>query len=461
MYSNIKAEIAFLNLIIKQESWLVKYIDTVSGDFFADPSNRLVFDAVKKLFAVGSPINEISLGDRLPKNIKLSDYFVETKHDPETLYSSLKTNHSKRLLFALSSNIDTGLKAGYDVDQIVGDTNKTVLRITNDIESTDTGFAGVMAEALAASLINANTRSSGGVIGIDLINNEINALTGGARRKELVILAARPGVGKSYYSCKILSYNALVLNKTGLLVSLEMNRELVGQRIMAQTLGVRLDSLSNGFVNKTELQSIFEPIRCLSCGGTDISQAVDHKEYIVVNTCLTCGSDKIYTKYNYLADCPNIFVDDRAGLSLDQIITTIKMHKIQHPELEFFIIDHLHEIGYIPGTSPNEKMKIACGAFRNLAKQLDLAAIVVSQLSRKVEESDNKRPQLHHLRDSGGIEEKGDVVLFLYRPAYYDDSKDHREIEFIIAKNRNGPKGVAIGICDLPHQNIERGKYTP
>lgn len=464
MYSNLDAELILISTLLQNENEIPDYLPKIIDEYFTNPEYSLVVDAIKKLFAMNKKINRVTIKEYCGE-IDVDLLFDPDRNAPQDIdlyLGVLRDNYIRRELFDLSSKILPDLDSN-DPRFLLEKYENKLLSLSS-IENRDEifSFREIIELSMQNIEINIRSHSMSNVVGIDLVNDSVNSQTGGARRKELTIIASRPSMGKSTYATNILTRNVIDLGKCGLFVSLEMDKDLVGRRIIAERLGIRIDKLLSKFLTKDELKALFKPIKCHDCGSTSFKTDINIEEYIVSNVCTTCGNERPQTAIDLLATYSNIKVDDRPGLSLSQIISTIKSHKIKFPELEFVIVDHLQEIGSVKGGSEKrDKFEIICKTLRNLAKELDISCILLCQISRMAEseDKDDKRPKLRHLKDAGAIEESGDLIIFLYRNSYYDNADKSNSMEFIIAKQRNGPTGTVVGVVDLSVQKVQREDF--
>jgi replicative DNA helicase len=237
---------------------------------------------------------------------------------------------------------------------------------------------------------------------------DLDEIIGGLRKKESIILAARPGMGKTALALCI----AKNLKVPVAFFSLEMSKLSLGSRSLGIDTDIKpFDILSGKISNEQSLALYRETHKC----------------------------------------CKDIFIDDTAALSPLELKSKAMRMKMEHG-IGLIIVDYL-QLMQVKGKTDNREREISIisQSIKNLAKDLDIPAIALSQLSRRVEERQDKKPMLQDLRESGTIEQDADVVMFLYRPEYYDitvdgDGNTTKELaQIIVAKNRNG----AIGECKI------------
>lgn len=234
---------------------------------------------------------------------------------------------------------------------------------------------------------------------------ELDFSLGGLGCGELIVIAARPGMGKTALALDIARY-AAKQNNTVLFFSLEMSRDQIIDRLVAAEGHISLWKLRNQRMKDEDWQRCDEALQRLP-------------------------SEKF-------------LVDDTASITTGEMLAKSMAVKVQSG-LDLIVIDYLGLIGDRAGAgrSRNDEVSQAVRNVKTIAKTLNVPVLLLSQLSREVEREGNKRPQLHHLRDSGEVEQTADVVIFIYRPAYYDKrTEEGNTAEIIIAKQRNGPTGT-------------------
>ena len=253
-------------------------------------------------------------------------------------------------------------------------------------------------------------KNGGKLPGITTGFTDLDKLLGGLQRTDMIILAARPGMGKTSFALNVAA-NAAKAGHSVLVFSMEMSKEQLGQRMLSMAARVEMGSIKTGNLTPEDWDSI--------------SYAQDSFEDV------------------------NIYIDDTSEMSMLEMKNKCRRLKAEKG-LDLVVIDYLQlmHMGYGIDMRVQELSAITRN-IKILAKELDCAVILLSQLSRKAEDAKNKRPQLSHLRDSGSIEQDADIVMFLMRDDYYTDEDEAADInvgernqcEVIIAKHRNGPTG--------------------
>ena len=272
----------------------------------------------------------------------------------------------------------------------------------NEVLTQEEEHMTLAVDGLVQAYEDAITKSDG-VIGIETGFYDLDKITGGLRNSDLIILAARPAMGKTALAMNIA---ANASKKVSVLVfSLEMSKEQLFQRILSATSRVEFSSIRNRKVSNDDLEYLLDALK--------------------------------------LWDDRKLFVDDTGGLALSEMRMRARRIKKEH-ELGLIVVDYLqliHDSGKYKNNRVQEVSEISRG-LKELAKELNVPVLSLSQLSRNVELRADKKPQLSDLRESGAIEQDADIVMFLYRDEYYNrDTEDDNLAELIIAKNRNGATG--------------------
>lgn len=332
--------------------------------------------------------NGALLSDFMEKTLILSEFYIKRK-----------------IIIKNSQLIKMAYDPTQDVFELLGEQEKITNEIISKISVSKTATALDCAIELDKHLEVISKLKEGEIIGIDTGFGALNNITSGWQKTDLIILAARPSMGKTSLALNF-AKSALSVDEPILVFSLEMSKMSLYARMCSQETGIAL----NHFLK------------------TPMSQ-----EY----------SDK-YKKETYNLAQSKMFIEDKGGVDVNFI--KIKARKIKRDhDIKMIIIDYLGLINKgSSNKSTNDQVGEISSALKGLAKELEIPIIVLCQLSREVEKTPDKRPSLSHLRDSGNIEQDADQVLFIYRPEYYgimDDGEGNSTIgkaEIIMAKNRNG-----------------------
>lgn len=422
---NTELENYLINCLINNFSNLKYLISEINQDLFNDAENKIIFRAIEYLIAKKKDINIISIQktiteiflsyDEVEASTFLTSKFVgleltfTTKDRVECWIKELKELGKRRQLIAsCEETIKNCGNLDIELQNVIEPTEKTVFNF-HIAESTKdfSKLSKIIENALHS--IESCLNDPKHLTGLDTGYSELNKFTLGLQKSDLIILAARPSMGKTAFAINI-ALNILKFNDNACcaLFSLEMSKEQLISRILSITSRLNLYRLKLGNLTQNELQKLYL---------------------------------KIDTIYNM-----NLFIDDSAYLNTNDIKSKCRKLKMEKG-LDVIIIDYL-QLLYSSKKSEFREQEIA-DISRNLkilAKEIDVPIIALSQLNRKLEERTNKVPILSDLRESGAIEQDADIVIFIHRDEVYNKNSTKKNVaEIHIAKHRNGQ----IGSFDL------------
>ncbi|MEW6583116.1 MAG: replicative DNA helicase [Actinomycetota bacterium] len=389
----------------------------VQVDDFYREGHRRVYQAITDLFHAGEPIEPITVIDRLTKSGDLdaaggrmavldlmASPFIAASY--RTYAEMVRDAATQRRLVEISRRIETM------VAQREGETSEMVQRaedlvydLTQQRTRGDFTSAHELVIASIDRLAAASERDSP-LLGLPTGFNEIDRLTGGFRASNLVVVAARPSMGKTALALCIAQHAALTEQRTVAIFSLEMSGEELIQRLLCSTAMVDATRLRSGRVSKEDWPRL--------------TQAADQ-----------LSRAKLY-------------VDDTEGMTVAEMRTKARRLKSRE-DLHLVVIDYIQLMEGAPGRGKRDENRVQelsaiSRSLKMLARDLDVPVICISQLNRGPESRTDKRPMLSDLRESGAIEQDADIVLLIYRDDYYNDDSDEKGIaEVNIAKHRNGP----------------------
>ena len=412
-----EAEEAVLGSMMIDEDAANKAISILgTNHYFYKDAHKKIFDAMLTLSSESNPIDTVSVSDELKKIKSLKSiggiYYltglvdkVPTSARVETYAEIVKEKGMLRDLISTSHSISKkALDAGDSVGSILDEAEQSIFSLT---EQKDTKIYKHIEPILSATVkrMEEIAANPGSTIGVPSGIIDLDKLTAGFQKGDLVIIAGRPSMGKTALALTI-ARNAAIENNSGTAIfSLEMSSDQLGQRLL--TSEARVD---NSHVRRGSLPS---------------------------------GKWKnINIASGKLAQAP-LYIDDTPALSILDLRSRARRLKRER-NIEMIIVDYL-QLMQGPKNSENRQNEISqiTQSLKALAKELDIPVVALSQLSRAVEQRTKKEPQLSDLRESGAIEQDADVVIFLYRPSVYD--KDDESVKgmayLIVAKQRNGPTG--------------------
>ena len=417
---DLAAEQSVLGSVFISPDSLIFLADELVPDDFYKPANKIVFKTMLSLLEKGEPIDATTMGSALTNQGDISKiggitYIVElvnstpTSKNVEHYAKLVKEKATLRKVIAdLSDSLASAYQGDVSIDDIIAKTEKSMLDISN--QNTGTGFRNV-ADILDTHMQMVETRSQtdGVVTGLSTGFVGLDKITTGLHEDNLIILAARPAMGKTARALNIAQYIAVKEKKPVAIFSLEMGAESLIERMLAS------EGMVEGYHLKTGNLSVEEWSRLVHAQGN-------------------------------LYDAP-IFIDDTAGIRISEIRSKARKLAQEMGGLGVIIIDYLQLITGSKGENRQQVVSEISRELKILAKDLKVPVIALSQLSRAVEQRQDKRPMLADLRESGSIEQDADIVAFLYRDAYYQkeqaDSQEANNVtELILEKNRHGSLGT-------------------
>lgn len=417
---DLAAEQSVLGSVFISPDSLIFLADELAPDDFYKPANKIVFKTMLSLLEKGEPIDATTMVSALTnkgqiKEIGGINYVVELVNSTPTSknvdhYAKLVKEKStlRKMIANLSDSLSSAYQGDVSIDDIIAKTEKSMLDISN--QNTGTGFRNV-ADILDTHMQMVETRSQtdGVVTGLSTGFVGLDKITTGLHEDNLIILAARPAMGKTALALNIAQYIAVKEKKPVAIFSLEMGAESLIERMLAA------EGMVEGYHLKTGNLSVEEWSRLVHAQGN-------------------------------LYDAP-IFVDDTAGIRISEIRSKARKLAQEMGGLGVIIIDYLQLITGSKGENRQQIVSEISRELKILAKDLKVPVIALSQLSRAVEQRQEKRPMLSDLRESGSIEQDADIVAFLYRDAYYQkeqaDSQEANNVtELILEKNRHGSLGT-------------------
>ncbi len=409
---NMEAEQAVIGSALKDSSSFGDAAERLMPDDFYFSDNKYIFEAVMQLFNENKAIDFVTVAERLKINNKLEavggvDYLkklitgVPTTRHVKYYADIIK---EKAVLRSLIKGADSISKMAYDENdslaRLLERSEQMIFDISSSREQNDLVHISDILQTSYDTLAK-NAENAGGITGIPTGFDELNKRTGGFHGGELLIIAGRPGMGKSTFAVNIAEYVSINLGKTVAIFNLEMPKEQIVNRILCSQALVNNSRIRNGTMEMEDWEKI--------CDVADV-----------------------------IAKSP-MYIDDTASITVSQIRAKCRRLK-QTKDLAMVVIDYL-QLMQGSGRSESRQQEISeiSRSLKVLAKELDIPVIALSQLKRESESQKGKRPILSDLRESGAIEQDADMVMFLFRNYYYSKDPEEKELaECIIAKNRNG-----------------------
>ena len=414
--NNMEAEQSVIGAMLLDKNAISEASEILRSDDFYKEAHKLIFESIMELYDKNEPVDLVTLVDNLRKKNILEAvggityisnllesvpttanirYYAKIVEDKSTL---------RKLIKSSSETIDKCYTGAEDVPSILDKTEKDIFDIsqkavTHDIEP--------MSRILEKGFdeIEKLYQNKGAITGVPSGFPELDIKTSGFQKGDMILIAARPSMGKSAFAMNIAQYAAIRNNNSVAVFSLEMSKEQLAYRMLCSEANIDMLKLRTGNLDDDDW------VRLAQCAGPLASA--------------------------------KIFLDDTPAISITEVRSKCRRLKIEYG-LDLIIIDYL-QLMQGRGKTENRQQEVSeiSRSIKALAKEMDTPVIAISQLSRAPEARTDHRPMLSDLRESGSIEQDADLVSFLYRDDYYNKDTDKKNIaEVIIAKQRNGPTGT-------------------
>lgn len=419
---SIEAEQSVLGgLMLDNDRWDDVAERVAPNDFYTRP-HRHIFTEMQRLQEMGKPIDLITLSESLENQGQLDGvggfaYLAElSKNTPSAANISAYADivRERAVVRDMISVANEIADAGFDPqgrgsDELLDLAESRVFQIAENRASKDEGPKSVdqILEATVARIETLFQQPHDGVTGVDTGYQDLNKKTAGLQRSDLIIVAARPSMGKTTFAMNLCENAAMLQNKPVLIFSLEMPAEQIMMRMLA--------SLSR--VDQTRIRT----------------GQLDDEDWA-----------RISGTMGILLEKRNMYIDDSSGLTPTEVRSRARRIFREHDGLSLIMIDYL-QLMRVPSLSDNRTLEIAeiSRSLKALAKELQVPVVALSQLNRSLEQRADKRPVNSDLRESGSIEQDADLIMFIYRDEVYHENSDLKGIaEIIIGKQRNGPIGT-------------------
>ncbi len=414
---DIEAEQAILGCMLTDKDAVISAIEVLKEEDFYREDNRAIYSAILSLYSRNEPIDIITvkaelveqgnferiggleylaeLPERVPTTANVEKY-IKIVDEKATLRSLIQTSNE---LIAL------GYDESEDVDNIMDMAEKKVFDLSQ--KKSAKGYSALK-DVLVGSFAELEKlyNQKGNVTGITTGFIDLDNKTAGLHNSDLIIIAARPAMGKSAFAINLATNAAVKANVPVVIFNLEMSKEQVGNRILCSEAMVDSNKIRTGQIEDDDWM-------------------------------------KLATTLGELSEAP-IYIDDTPGISIMEIRAKCRKLKIEK-NIGLIVIDYLQLIQGTGKRNASREQEISeiSRSLKILAKELDVPVIALSQLSRTAERRDDKRPMLSDLRESGAIEQDADLVIFLYRDDYYNEDTEKKNVaEVILAKHRGGSTGT-------------------
>ncbi len=413
---NVDAEMSLLGAVLIDEETLADISEHVKPHDFYDRRHGIIYDAIMRLFEKNKPVDLLTLTDELKRKGEIDEIggsaylteltnYVPTAAHAESYAEIVAQKAVRRRLIKASGSIS---ELGYDesttTQELLQQAEAELFTVSDQSLKQDlVSLESILTESF--DRIEELHRNKGSLRGIRTGYRDLDNMTAGLQRSDLIILAARPAMGKTTLVTNLMYNVATIAKQPVLFFSLEMSKEQLVDRMLADASGVDSWNIRTGNLSDEDFSKLSEAM-------------------------------------GEMAEAP-IFIDDTPGVSVLEMRTKARRAAHEQP-LGLIIIDYLQLMqgsGRHDGNRVQEVSEISRG-LKLLARELDVPVIALSQLSRSVENRSPQIPQLADLRESGSIEQDADIVMFIYREAYYNPETERENVtDLIIAKHRNGPVG--------------------
>ncbi|OAA93139.1 replicative DNA helicase [Clostridium coskatii] len=433
---NIEAEQGVIGSMLIDKTSIVEAMEVLNTEDFYKDSHKVIFDSILDLYKKDTAVDIITLTENLKSRSKLEaaggiTYISELSGSivsTANLKSYIKIVKDKsvlrKLIRASTKIIEESYKNQDDVVGTIDMAEKSIFDLSSNRKVSDFEPMNVVLER-GFTEIERLFNNKGETTGVASGFRELDAKTSGFQKGDMVLVAARPSMGKTTFALNIAEYAALREGKKIAMFSLEMSKEQLAYKLLCSEAHVDMLNLRTGNLEDKDWENIARASGPLAAA--------------------------------------KIFIDDTAGITIMEMRSKCRRLKMEHG-IDMIVVDYLQLMSGGKG-SENRQQEVSeiSRSIKALAKEMECPVIALSQLSRAPEARTDHRPMLSDLRESGSIEQDADIVMFLYRDEYYDkDTEDKNVAECIIAKQRNGPTGTVklawmgqfskFGNLDVIHQ---------
>ena len=434
MPNSLEAEQSVIGSMIMDQDAIVTAMEILLQEDFYHKQYGILFDAMIELYSSGQPVDLVTLQNKLkekdvPQEVSSLEFVgelvraVPTSANVKYYCNIVKENSMKRKLIRVTEEIENECYAGKEsLESVLDKTEHDIFALLSSRTGGDyVPIRQVVMNALEK--IEKASQQDGNVTGIPTGFIDLDYRTAGLQPSDLVLIAARPSMGKTAFVLNIAQYVAFHENMCTAIFSLEMSKEQLVNRLFSLESRVDAQALRTGNLSDADWAKLVE-------GAGIIGDS-------------------------------ELIIDDTPGISISEMRSKCRKYKLEH-DLNLIIIDYLQLMSGSGRSTDSRQQEISdiSRSLKALARELNVPVLALSQLSRAVEQRPDHRPMLSDLRESGAIEQDADVVMFIYRDDYYNKDTELKGIsEIIIAKQRNGPIGT-VNLAWLPEYtkfaNLER-----
>lgn len=412
---DLDAEESILGGMMLSKDAIADVVETLRGEDFYKPANETIYDVILDLYARGEPADAVTVANALQKAGSLARVGGATYL--HTLIASVPTAANagyyaqivreramlRKLVEAGTRIVQMGYDAEGDTDELVNRAQTEIYQVTERRTAEDYVRLGEIMEHTANEIERMGEHGDD-TVGVPTGFTEFDDLTNGLHPGQMIVIAARPGVGKSTLALDMARSAAIAARQCTVIFSLEMGKQELSMRLLSAESGVPLQNLRRGEVSEQDWTTLA-------------------------------------AKMSRMHDAP-LYIDDSPNMALTEIRAKCRRLKQQH-DLQLIVIDYLQLMSSGKRVeSRQQEVSEFSRSLKLLAKELEVPVIALSQLNRSSEQRTDKRPMISDLRESGSIEQDADMVLLIHREDMYDPESPHAgEADIIVAKHRNGPTG--------------------
>jgi replicative DNA helicase len=412
---NLDAERMLLGCVLRDNVVLHDLVRLIQTEHFYSDRHQKIFKAMLALTETGRPVDPVTLGEQLKQEGVLVevggapaivDLVQQTltaanwRHYADVVYEKAVVRNLIRVSNDIARDAYEGTSSA---DDLLEQAERKIMDIASSRSTGETVDIGTALQLAFARLSDRQNRDGEWTLGVPSGFADLDQLTNGFQNSELIILAARPSMGKTSLAMNVVEHASVEHKCSCLFVSLEMSKLELAERLLCSRAQVNLQFLRKGRLNKEDLARLIQ-------AGDELGTAP-------------------------------IYIDDTPGQTMLRIAGTARRLKMQHG-LKMVVIDYLQLIeSEDRNTSRHEQISQISRRLKTLARDLEVPVIALSQLNRSAEQREGHRPRMSDLRESGSIEQDADVVMLLHRDDAYERNTNPNEADLIIAKQRNGPVG--------------------
>ncbi|MCR5100392.1 MAG: replicative DNA helicase [Butyrivibrio sp.] len=435
--NSLESEQSVIGAMILDKDAIEIASEIIRGEDFYNNQLGLLFDTILELNKEGTAVDPVTLQNKLreknaPPQISSVEYISDLVMAVPTSanvkhYANIVAEKStlRKLIHVSQDTIESCYTNSDNLEGILNETEKKVFKVTQNRNSGEfTPISEVVMNAL--NKIEIASKMKGSVTGLPTGFTDLDYQTSGMQPSDLVLIAARPAMGKTAFVLNIAEYMAFHQGETVAIFSLEMSKEQLVNRLLSMESHVDSQHMRTGNMSDMDWEKLIESADVI--GGS------------------------------------NLIIDDTPGITIQELRSKCRKYKMDH-DLKIIMIDYLQLMSGSGGKSSEsrqQEISEISRSLKSLARELDVPIIALSQLSRAVEQRPDHRPMLSDLRESGAIEQDADMVMFIYRDDYYNKDTEKKGVaDIIIAKQRHGPIGT-VSLLWLPEYtkfaNLEREK---